>query len=180
MKRILLAVSVLVLVFLACSSAGAGEAGNEQPNAAQEDSSIPPVLPDVQAGDCSADAGPGVNLAKCDLTERNYSGANLAGAILAQATLSDSNFSEVNLTDANLAGVFARSTNFLKANFTNADLTNADLRESNFIDADFTGAITVGADFSGSYMTGAIISQEQLDAALSLKGAILPDGSIGE
>ncbi|MEW6239525.1 MAG: pentapeptide repeat-containing protein [Chloroflexota bacterium] len=182
MKRIYLLTSVLVLAALACSFGGGQPSSqpSDEAESAPGPSGARPTLPVIEGGDCSAGGGPGVNLAKCDLTERNYTGANFTGANLAQAIFSNSNFSEADFTNANLAGAFASDTNFLDAIFINADLTNADMRASNLINADFTGAITVGVDFSGSNMTGAIITDKQLDQAYSVKDAILPDGSIGK
>ena len=190
MKRMFTIFLILAVATLACSFGG-GQA--EEPLPAEEVQTAPestgddqtssdarPTLPVVEAGDCSAVTGPGVNMAKCNMTELNYSGADFSGANLAQAIFSNSNFGDANFTDANLAGVFASETNLLNAIFTDADLTNADMRESNLINADFTGAITVGVDFSGSNMTGAIITEAQLDQAFSIKGAILPDGSFGQ
>ena len=190
MKRIYTFVAILAFAALACSF-GRGQV--EEPLPAEEVQTAPestggdqsssdarPTLPVIEAGDCSASAGPGVDMAKCDMTELNYSGTDFSGANLAQAIFSNSNFGDANFTNANLAGVFASETNLLNAKFTNANLTNADMRESNLINADFTGATTTGVDFSGSNMTGAIITEAQLDQAFSIKGAILPDGSFGQ
>ncbi|MEW6029842.1 MAG: pentapeptide repeat-containing protein [Chloroflexota bacterium] len=182
MKRIYLLISVLVLAALACSFGGwqPSSQPSDEAESAPGPSGARPTLPVIEGGDCSAGGGPGVNLAKCDLTGRNYVGADFTGANLAQAMTSNTNFTEADFTNANLAGVFASDTNFLDAIFVNADLTNADMRASNMINADFTGAITIGVDFSGSNMTGAIITDKQLDQAYSVKDAILPDGSIGK
>jgi len=113
------------------------------------------------------------------ISHTSLSGSDFTGANLALATLDASSLHEANFTCADLSWIIASEIAMLKANFTDADLTNADMSGSNLIEADFTGAITVGVDFSGSIMTGAIITDEQLDQALSVERTILPDGSIG-
>jgi hypothetical protein len=198
MKRIFYAVLVLAISMLACSLGRGGQTAVESPENSQqpevsqaeeispeqesssEEPAGQPALPDVEMGDCGAGIGPGVNLAKCDLTDRNLSDSNLSGANLAQADLSVSNLSEVDFSNANMSGAKAIESNMSDANFSDADLTGADLSGSNLIEANFTDAITVGVDFSGCNMTGAIISQAQLDQSLSVKGAVLPDGTIGK
>jgi len=195
MKRILFAVIALAVSAIACSIGSAGsqtveesseipqqaegvsperESSQEEPTAAQ------PTLSDVEMGNCDSDIGTGANLAKCTLIELNLSESNLSGAILAQADLSSSNLSKVDFSNANMVGTNANKSNMTEANFSNADLTNANLSQANLIDADFTGAITINVDFGGSNLAGANITQEQLDQALSVKQAVLPDGTIGK
>ncbi|GAB4425519.1 MAG: hypothetical protein Kow002_14990 [Anaerolineales bacterium] len=198
MKRVYFATLFIAISMIACSFSGDKPIADTNPDVSQPsdfsqdeegassgDSSLAEQatqapLPEVEAGDCGAGIGPGVNLAKCDLVGRNLSESNLSGANLAQANLSMSNLSSVDFSSANLSGVIASESNISEANFSNADLTSADLSESNLIGADFTGAITISVDFSGCNMTDAIITQEQLDQAFSITGAVLPDGSIGK
>lgn len=198
MRRIYFAVLILVISLMACSLGGGGQTVDNEPDVSQpsdssqekdelpevndtlEEPSAPQTISDVEVGDCGSGIGPGVNLAKCDLMDQNLSESSLSGANLAQANFSISNLSKVDFSNSNLAGAVATESNMSSANFSNADLTNAILSGSNLIGADFTGAITAGVDFSGCNMTGAIITQEQLDQALSINGAVLPDGSIGK
>jgi hypothetical protein len=192
-KGIYFGVLILAISALACSVGGGSQPGDEAPDVAPSVEAAPtgegdspgasptqPGLPDVDAGDCGAGVGPDVNFALCDLTDRNLSESNFSNANLAQANLSKSNLSKVDFSNANLAGAIANESNISNANFTSADLTSANLSKSNLIEADFTSAITLGVDFSGCNMTGAIITQDQLDQAFSVKGAILPDGSVGQ
>lgn len=186
-------VLILAVSALACSVGGGSQPGDNVPDVAPSVEAAPtgegdnpdvsptrPELPVVEAGDCGAGVGPDLNLALCDLSDRNFSGSNFSNTNLAQANLSESNLSKVDFSNANLAGAIANESNISSANFTGADLTSANLSKSNLIEADFTNAITLGVDFSGSNMTGAIITQGQLDQAFSVEGAILPDGSVGQ
>ena len=87
-------------------------------------------------------------------------GANLRGANLRSATL---HFAELHF--AKLSGAFLNS-----ADLSNADLSNADLSRANL-----TGAILDGAVLKSA--TGITIEELEKQTS-SLKGAILPDGSI--
>ncbi|MCJ7431984.1 MAG: pentapeptide repeat-containing protein [Anaerolineales bacterium] len=193
MKRSYFAVLILAVSALACSVGGGSQPGDDVPDVAPSVEAAPigegeslgasptqPELPVVEAGDCGAGVGPNLNLALCDLSDRNLSGSNFSNANLAQAKLSESNLSKADFSNANLAGAVASESNMSGANFTGADLTSANLSSSNLMGADFSNAITLGVDFSDCNMTGAIITQEQLDQAFSVKSAILPDGSIGQ
>jgi hypothetical protein len=63
----------------------------------------------------------GVNLTKCNLSERNLNGANLAGSNLTKACFEDASLRDVSFRGANVSG----------ACFCNADLRGADFRGSN-------------------------------------------------
>ena len=193
MKRMYFVVLVLAVSALACSVGGGSQPSDDAPDVAPSVEAAPtdegdspsapptqPELPVVEAGDCGAGVGPDLNLALCDLSDRNLSGSNFSNANLAQASLSESNLSKVDFSNANLAGANASRSNMSDANFTGVDLTSANLSSSNLMRADFSNAITVGVDFSDCNMTGAIITQDQLDQAFSIKSAILPDGSVGQ
>src|SRR6266702_7643458 len=99
-----------------------------------------------------------INLCQANLTEANLSGANLAGA----------NLTEADLSGANLAGAI----------LVEADLSEAILWGANLWHANLRRAILVGADLLKADLSGANLSQTNLSEAKSLKGAIMPDGSI--
>src|SRR5216683_1680943 len=102
------------------------------------------------------------HLNRADLSEGDLSKANLSGAILGGANLSEADLSRANLSGAILSG----------ANLSEADLGGADLSE-----ADLGGADLSGADLGGASLSGAIVTPEQLNRAISLQDAIMPDWS---
>ena len=83
--------------------------------------------------------------------------ANLRNARLANKNLSHLRLSRTYLNDADLRG---------------ADLKNTDLSGADLSDAELSGADLSGADFSD-----AIVTDDQLNAARSLEGTIVPNGS---
>lgn len=76
------------------------------------------------------------------------------------------------LSQANLNGLSLRESNLSGANLSRADLSKTDLRG-----ADLRGANLSKADLSEANLSGATVTQNQLAQAISLKGAIMPDGS---
>jgi hypothetical protein len=88
--------------------------------------------------------------------------ANLRGGNLYRADLQESNLQGVNLQGANLQG----------ANLQNAILQAADLQNAILQAADLKGANLYGAN-----LHGATVRDKQLAEALSLQGAIMPDGA---
>ena len=96
---------------------------------------------------------------------------------LAQADLQGIDLSYTDLRDANL-----QYTDLRDANLQHTDLTDASLFLANLRGVDLSGAILDQADLGGAYLDGANLSgtqmtNEQLDAAKSLQGATMPDGS---
>ncbi len=135
----------------------------------------------------------GANLAGANLTEAdlsganlagaNFAGANLSGAVLLGADLSRANLSEANLSKINLCQAILHEANLSKADLSGAILVEADLSEAilwgaNLWHANLRRAILVGADLLKADLSGANLSQTNLSEAKSLKGAIMPDGSI--
>ncbi|SRR6266567_6550340 len=127
----------------------------------------------------------GTNLTETDLSKANLREANLSGVILIRADLSFANLrgadlsfanlSKANLSKADLTAAWPGGwkriyTNLSKANLSGADLTNAGLTEANL----------TGADLSQANLKDAkgITIEELEKQAKSLKGAIMPDGSI--
>ena len=140
----------------------------------------------------------GADLSGADLGGADLSSADLSGADLSSSNLSSSNLSSSNLRGANLSGADLRyadlrgadlryadlryanllGANLLGADLRYADLSGADLRYADLSDANLLGANLRGADLIGADLLGAInTTTQQLNAAFSLAGAILPDGS---
>jgi uncharacterized protein YjbI with pentapeptide repeats len=94
-------------------------------------------------------------------------GASLSNADLNFLDLRGAHLSDAHLSDADL--IFAALSD---ADLRNADLRNADLRGANLSDANLSDAYLGGANLEGVYVT-----DEQLDQAISLEGATMPDGS---
>ena len=105
----------------------------------------------------------GANFHSAKLSKANLYWTNLSGANLNYA-----NLSEANLSWAILSGAKLNHANLSKANLENASLTRLDLRWVNLENANLENA----------YLKGAKITPKQLLTVASLKGAIMPDGSI--
>ena len=118
------------------------------------------------------------SLASIDLQETNLNGANLSMICLENANLQNTSLKKANLHGTDLSG----------ANLQGAILTEADLRRARLVGANLQGARLFLANLHGANLMGAIlenanlheaeITQEQLNTAKSLKGAIMPDRSI--
>jgi len=136
----------------------------------------------------------GVNLEGADLSNAMLISVNLAGANLKNANLSNAilNFADItgaNLSGANLTGVLANGakltgSNLEGANLTNADLTQVQMSRTNMKNANLTNAkmwsTTVDlAEMDGANLKGADVYNVDFEfARVSLKGAIMPDGSV--
>jgi uncharacterized protein YjbI with pentapeptide repeats len=104
---------------------------------------------------------------------------------LYESRLIDMDTVVINLTGADLRGADMALTDLTETDLSYADLSGAILREANLYRANFTGAILREANLRGAFLNGADlegakVTQEQLDQAGSLEGAIMPDGSIHE
>jgi len=110
----------------------------------------------------------GSNNAVIDLSDSYLTGddltyVNLSGALLNNVNLKNTDLSGTYLTDAHLNDAHLNNANLSMTHLSGADLSGADLSKANFRDAD---------------LNTALVSNEQLAQAKSLKGAIMPDGSI--
>lgn len=119
------------------------------------------------------DQGP-INLHGANLSEADMSGFLITSICLSKTSLCQANLSKAKLRLADLSG----------ANLSGANLNGVDLSSANLEGADLSGANLDGADLGWANLDGADLSfaknttTEQLDDAQSLKGAIMPDGSI--
>lgn len=70
-----------------------------------------------------------------------------------------------------------RGANLQEARPMKLDFQEANLMEVNFAEADLREVLLFDADLSNANFKGAIVTDNQLKQAKSLKGAIMPDGS---
>jgi uncharacterized protein YjbI with pentapeptide repeats len=103
-----------------------------------------------------------VSLPQADLHAADLYHANLSGADLRRADLRDANLTGARLRRTDLAWADLRGANLAGANLSRADLHQADLR---------------GADLNHANLEESNVTDEQLAQAVSLSGAILPDGT---
>jgi uncharacterized protein YjbI with pentapeptide repeats len=119
-----------------------------------------------------------VDLRLANLSGADFKGSDLGGADLRGANLSNANLSDTVLVGANLLPY--DETHPAKLNAPNllngADPSNIDSSNDHLVPTNLDGAGLSNADLSGAYLTGAGVSEEQLDTCKSLEGAIMPDG----
>lgn len=112
-----------------------------------------------------------MNLDRANLWKANLYKALLFNSSFESAILYGANLSKTDLSDTNLKSIKARKASFEESDLRNANFANADLREANF-----TGANIKGANLEGANLAGAKITSRQLEEAVSLSKAILPEG----
>lgn len=135
------------------------------------------------------------NLSQADLHKANMQRANLNKANLQRASLWEANLQEAELVEADLQGAelsYAqlKSAIFVKADLRNANFSNADLQAAQFYwNVSVPGVISkfqiidtnlTNANLAGANLKDAKITPEQLAQARSLKGTIMPDGTVHE
>lgn len=116
-----------------------------------------------------------------DMSEVDFSGVNVEGAIFDNVDLTSSSFADSNLTEVKFLGCDLTSVDFNRANlvecaFNESVLNGADFSYSkvdycNFADADLAGAIMLDADFTNSDFTAC----ENLNASRFDDSTIWPD-----
>ncbi|CAF3404564.1 unnamed protein product [Rotaria sp. Silwood1] len=130
-----------------------------------------------------------------NLESTNFQDTMAYKTIFSTSEISSTNFHSSNLYQAQMVNVTARSTNFytakaIQTNFSYAympncifqwaDLTNASFRNTFLGGANFESANVENVDFTGAILVGANITPGQLNVALSIAQAMLPDGSKGK
>jgi len=116
-----------------------------------------------------------------DLSEMDFSGINLHGAVLDNIDLTSSSFADSNLTDVKFLGCDLTSVDFNRANliecaFNESVLNGTDFSYSrvdycNFADSDLAGAILRDSDFTNSDLS----TCENLNASRFDDTTIWPD-----
>ena len=116
-----------------------------------------------------------------DLTEVDFSGVTLEGAVFDNVDLTSSSFSDSNLTEVKFLGCDLTSVDFNRANLVECsfgesvlngtDFSYAKVDYCNFADADLAGAIMREADFTNSDFTAC----ENLNASRFDDTTIWPD-----
>ena len=122
-----------------------------------------------------------VNGKPIDLTEMDFSGVNIEGAVLNNVDLTSSSFADAHLVDVKFLGSDLTSVDFNRANlvecaFNESILNGTDFSYSkvdycNFADADLAGAIMLDADFTNSDFS----MSENLNASRFDDTTIWPD-----
>jgi hypothetical protein len=116
------------------------------------------------------------------LREANLIGANLIGANLIGANLGSANLGSADLSGANLSRAWLGLATLNMATLSRANLSDANLGSATLNMATLNMANLSGAFLSGAFLSGAFLSDarewtvEQLTAARSLEGTIMPDG----
>jgi uncharacterized protein YjbI with pentapeptide repeats len=113
----------------------------------------------------------GAYLSGAELSDANLNGADLEGADLGQATLEGADMNYANLSGAYLTLTHLRQADLKQADLSGADLSGADLYDPNWVKASLSGA-----DLSGANLSDAEVTRQQLDQAVSLTGATMPNG----
>ena len=116
-----------------------------------------------------------------DMSEVDFSGISVEGAIFDNVDLTSSSFADANLTEVKFLGCDLTSVDFNRANLiecafnesilNGTDFSYAKVDYCNFSDADLAGAIMLDADFSNSDFT----SSENLSASRFDDTTIWPD-----
>jgi uncharacterized protein YjbI with pentapeptide repeats len=122
-----------------------------------------------------------------DLSGADLMGADLSFTTLTGADLSGANFWWARFFAANLKGADLSHAALINANLSHTNLSGADLSEAGLMGANLKGADLSGAILNETYLRDAIlidanlsrteVTEEQLNKARSLEGAIMPDGS---
>jgi uncharacterized protein YjbI with pentapeptide repeats len=135
------------------------------------------------------------DLSNTDLSYANLSHARLKAADLYHVNMSYTDLSRAELNNANLVDDFMNQTILFGAdlsgatllvggnalngtNLNNVNLSNAKLFGDDLRNAQLNGANLSNTDLSNANLKGALVSSKQLAQAKSLRGTIMPDGSI--
>jgi len=107
------------------------------------------------------------------LINRNAAIVELWGVVF-----NHSDLRSIDLSNADLHGTPLYGANLSGTLLSGTDLSYCNLRNAIFSGTDLSGVNLRGASLDGAYLKDAILTEEQLAQARSLKGAVMPDGSI--
>lgn len=128
-----------------------------------------------------------------DLEKSFFISANLQDAILPDTNLERAHMSHIDLNGAVLTNANLQFAGLYKARLQHTNLVGVNLKGANLVSADLEGANMDGVNLEGNdlrsvnlkgaslqraNLKGAQVSDEQLATVRSLKGAIMPDGTI--
>lgn len=113
------------------------------------------------------------SLKNTQLESADFSRSICEGTMFKSAQLSAGRFFQTSLKDLSLTNLDMRD-----ANFTAADLTLTSFYSTKLDRAIFNNAILVMSNFSLASLRNASITETQLSNALSVRGAILPNGTV--
>ncbi|CAF4541571.1 unnamed protein product, partial [Rotaria sp. Silwood2] len=120
-----------------------------------------------------------VSFSKCDLSYANFSGSDLRDARFIETKLDYVDFSRSSIVRTDFSDAVLRFADMEKINFFKANLRLATLLNTKLADAFFFQANVSMANFSFSIMSAKTnISNEQLLSSASIRGAVLPNGSV--
>jgi uncharacterized protein YjbI with pentapeptide repeats len=139
-----------------------------------------------------------VSFSNADLSNINLSGVDLRGIDLSETKLIDANLAGADLSGVIMFNTKLTGANLKEAELSYADLTSADLEKSNLFGAVLYQSSLVGANLKDAILTNASLEETDLleafldranlygafapecewEAAYSLQGATMPDGSI--
>lgn len=125
---------------------------------------------------CSASAGPGVNLYGCQRYMQNFANADLRGADLRNGAFYGSNFQGADLSGADLRGATIYGANFTNAKLDGVIASGAIMYVSRFNGADLSRGNFSGASLYGSCMETANLSGATFSGA-DMNGTVVPSGS---
>lgn len=121
--------------------------------------------------------------------ERNFTNANLRGAVLIKQYLSQSNLSYAklnwaNLSEANLSGVDLTGADLSYVNLSGANLNYTNLNRTNLRGANLSAASLRGANFNKAFLSEVIFRQADLREAnfslADLRGANFDEASLDD
>ncbi len=103
------------------------------------------------------------NYSRIDLTDRDFAGQDLTGAVFVSSELRGVNLSDTNLTNAMLTMAVLLKTNLSGANLTGALADRATFDEANLTNAILTEATLTRSRFYGAKVTGADFTDALID-----------------
>ena len=123
------------------------------------------------------------DFSRAKLQYSRFKAADLSGAIFNRTDFSQTIFIHAKLSAASFVGSDLRRVELTRGNlrevyFKDVDLSDASLAETNLDLATFNRVATIMTNFSFASMKNASISNEQFINASSVRGAILPNGTV--
>ena len=152
------------------------------------------ILDNISNNDCSAEPSPRINFSGCNLTDLDFSKADLAFADLSSTYIENVNFNDSRLTNVDFSNSKISESNFENANLVNVNLDNTEIHDSNFEnaelryssfmnskihDSNFEKTIIRGSNFENIVIKNANFSQSTLYHS-NLKNSIVSDSDLIE